>query len=492
MSARRKASMQRKAKRSARAQARERLQTPTTEAKPEGEASVEALFSPATSRSVGRHLLAYANKVYGVSHDLARLPDARRDPEIPAELLNSALFVSGILRIRSLNALEAELEKKWFAHAVGAEAPAEGTRLFSAETVSRHLVKLGAKGPREVLEGTLHKAERNKVFREGWIAALRFAAIDGWEPIRSNVRHCEHCLERQISVGEGDQKHQASQFFHRLVVALLLGDHEEVVLGFESVRNKADRQAAGEKDADCSEGEETAAIRLLTRLRKTYGRLLDVIVADGLYANGPFLSVLAKLGLGAVIVVKKETDEPLREARNLWANTAPSEEVEDSKAREFIELWDCKDLRTLNTFKGPIRVTRALVHALDAEDDAAPKEWCFMSIGVAATKLTSRQLLRVVRARWHIENTGFNQWTQHWPFEHVFVTNWAGMEALFGFLFSAFNILQLYVYRQLKSYARLKGKDPTKTIISLVARIRDDLVGAQGGPLSWWPEAATG
>jgi hypothetical protein len=292
---------------------------------------------------------------------MAKIADARKNPDIPLALINSTLFVSGLLRVRSLNALEAELEKAWFAHAVGAEAPAEGSRLFSAETVSRQLVKMGAKGPRALLEGIIHKAERNKVFREGWIGALRYVAIDGWEPVRSYGRHCPHCLERTVMVGEGEAKHAVTQYYHRCVVALLLGEHEEMVLGFESLRTREQRHAAGQHSADCDEGEETAAIRLVGRLRATYGNWLDVIVADGLYSNGPFLSELEKLRFGAVIVIKKETDEPLREALQLWAGKPPTEVVEDREADEFIELWDCKDLQTLGSFKGPIRVTRALV-----------------------------------------------------------------------------------------------------------------------------------
>jgi hypothetical protein len=457
---------------------------------PEAPASAdEALFEPAMSHSRGRQLLSYAKKVYGVGDELAKIPDARQDPDIPLSLINSTLLVSGILRVRSLNALEAELEKAWFSHAVGAEAPVEGSRLFSAETVSRQLVRMGAQGPRPLLEGIIHKAERNKVFREGWHGALRYVAIDGWEPVRSLARHCPHCLERTVTVGEGDKKHEVTQYYHRCVVALLLGEYEEVVLGFESQRNQEQRRAAGETNADCDEGEETTAIRLVERLRKTYGRWLDVIVADGLYSNGPFLTVLARLHFGAVIVIKKESDEPLREALNLWAGNAPDEIFDDKKSREHVELWDCSDIRTLSTFKGPIRVTRALIHSLDVEDEADHKEWCFVSIGVAARKLTSRQLLKVIRGRWHIENTGFNQWTQHWPFEHVFVNNWRGMEAVFGFLFSAFNLMQLFLYRQVKAYARLRGRDPTKTIISFVAQVREDLVAASGGPLSWQEES---
>jgi len=498
MSIRRKTKQQRAAKREERAALRAKLAEAAEQAEAAQPERAEALeetseppFAPQMSHGRGRQIVAYAKKVYGMGEVLAGLPDERQSPEIPAPLIHSTLFVGGLLRVRSLNAFEAELEKAWFANAVGAKAPAEDERLFSAETLSRQLVSLGAQGARPVMEEMIHKAERNKVFREGWVGALRYVAIDGWEPICSFHRHCPYCLEREVTVGEGENKREVTQYYHRLVVALLLGEHEEVVIGFESLRNCEQRRLLGESNAECDEGEQTAAIRLVERLRKTYGRWLDVIVADGLYANGPFLTALKSLKFGALIVAKKEKDEPLREAFNLWNGLPPSEVYEDKEAGERVELWDCKELTTLDSFKGPIRVTRALVHSLEERTGKAkPRQWCFISIGVALNRLTARQLFKAIRGRWHIENTGFNQWTQHWPFEHVFVNDWRGMQALFSFLFAAFNLMQLFLYRQVKGYARLKGTDPTKTIISFVAKVREDLVASRAGPLDWSAQPA--
>jgi Transposase DDE domain len=450
----------------------------------------ETPVEPTLSRAWGRQILEYANRVYGLGSLMVNtLKDTREEPDIPLPVIGSTMFLAGLLRVESFNALESLLEEDWFAHAAGAKAPPPDERLLSADTAKRALIMMGPDGVRPVFEEVIHKAERNKVFREGWIASLRYVAIDGWEPICSYNRHCDHCLTREVTVGEGDKKHKVTQYYHRIVVALLLGPHEEVVLGYEPIRNADQRRAAGDDgDADRHEGELTAAKRLVRRLRKTYGRWLDVIVADGLYANGPFLTLLQELKLGAVIVAKKETDEPLKEALNLWVGKPPDQVVEDDEANERIELWDCKELQTLDTFKGSIRVTRAIIRPLEGEVETEPREWCFISIGVAAERLSPRQLLKVIRSRWHLENTGFNQWTQYWDFEHVYVTDWRGMEALFYFFFTAFNLLQLFVYRQVKGYARLKGTDPTKTIISLVGKIERDLIKNLDEPLAWQPQ----
>ena len=104
--------------------------------------------------------------------------------------------------------------------------------------------------------------------------------------------------------------------------------------------------------------------------------------------------------------------------------------------------------------------------------------------GSVTQRLSARQILRVARARWHLENTGFNQWTQHWRFEHVFTTDANAIAAIFALFFLAFNLLQLFVYRQLKSYGRLRGKDPTRTISRVVDVLLADL-HRLAAPLGW-------
>ena len=74
--------------------------------------------------------------------------------------------------------------------------------------------------------------------------------------------------------------------------------------------------------------------------------------------------------MGAVIVARKENDEPLREALHLWADQAPHKIVEDAKARERIALWDCRDLETLMSYEGKIRCVRGSLTRLDRPEEA--------------------------------------------------------------------------------------------------------------------------
>jgi hypothetical protein len=99
-----------------------------------------------------------------------------------------------------------------------------------------------------------------------------------------------------------------------------------------------------------------------------------------------------------------------------------------------------------------------------------------------ATRLSARQVLQVGRARWHIENTGFHQWTTRWRFGHVFVHDGHGLLALYWLFFAAFNLLTLFLYLQLRSYGRDRGSHVTRTISRLIDEMLDDLARLDRSP----------
>ena len=398
--------------------------------------------------------------------------EGRQDPITSAPLVAAAIFFCGLLRIRSLNALEPRLAERTFVRLVG--APPEREDLCSADTLSRSLRSMALERGRAMSVGIVQQAERNKVFREGWVGAQRYVALDGWEPLQSFGRHCDRCLVRVLKVKQRDGTfREVEQYYHRFAVAMLIDERFDLLLDYEPLLPADLRPAGASKDHE-DEGELTAGRRLLRRVKQTYG-WVDVVVADGLYPNGPFLTDVKHLRMGAVVVLRKETDEPLKDALAIWGSSPASQTVEANgpRGRERIELWDCPGIETLGTYDGPIRVVRGRVTYLDdpARDAAT---WCVAVTG-SATRLSPAQVLRIARGRWHIENTGFHQWTTRWRFDHVFVHDGRGIEALYGIFFPAYNLLTLFLYRQLRSYGRDRGKDVTRTISRLIDEMNDDL-----------------
>jgi hypothetical protein len=431
-----------------------------------------------------RQIVAYGRKVFDLGFRLERVEDTRRKPFTPARLIAAVVFYTGLLRIRSFNALEPRLGEKPFLGLVGARPDRE--RLCSVDTVGRSLSRMDLPSVRAVAVTMLAKAERNKVFREGWHGALRYLAIDGWEPFCSRHRHCPECLERRVKVrARDDSVVEVAEYYHRYAVALLIDERFDLVVDIEPLLPKDLRPltvkgkgpTARLVKASLDEGEQTAATRLLKRVHETFG-WIDVVVTDALYANGPFLTTVESLGMGAVVVARKETDEPLREALHQWADQAPHKVVEDPKARERIALWDCRDLETLMSYQGKIRCVRGSVSRLNRPEED-PSTWCMLVTG-KATRLAPEKVLAVARARWHIENTAFHQWTTRWTLAHVFRHQPDALRSLFWLFFAAYNLLTLFQYLHLRSYGRDRGKDVTRTLSRLVDLMLDELACSQG------------
>lgn len=425
----------------------------------------------------------YANTVYDLFKRLGSLRDQRRRPQIPTADVVRSLFFTAALRLPSLNALEGELKNAPFQRLLGRRVTPD-IKAFSADTVARVLDGLDLDALRSMLHGVVHKAERNKAFREGIHGAWRAVALDGWEPFSSYHRHCDHCLTRMVRKGKDGDEYRVPQYYHRFVFALLLGPGAEVVLDLEPLRPADLRRQAGE-NVDRHEGEQTAALRLIDRLHQEYGRFIDLFVLDALYANGPLMTRLTKHRYGAIITLKKETDEPLKDARVIMEGQPPSKVWQELHRNERIEAWDVDDIETLDTFKGKIRVVRAEVTTTYTKKNRIEKKtrtWCAAVIGERARRLPVRAVHQLHRSRWHIENTAFNQWTQQCHLTHVFRHTPGAVMAVMLLWSLVFTVMQLFVYRRLRR-AR-PPKDPCDTIRAIVTQMASELARLRA-PLPW-------
>ncbi len=175
--------------------------------------------------------MAYGCKVYGLSGLLGRVVDERRQPIVPAESVAAAVFYTGLLRIRSFNALEPKLSEKPFLRLVGTR---NVDSLCCADTLSRALRVMDLETLRAISISMLAKAERNKVFREGWHGALRYFALDGWEPFCSRFRHCSQCLVREVRVkGPSAEITEVPEYYHRYAVAMMIDERFDLALDIE-------------------------------------------------------------------------------------------------------------------------------------------------------------------------------------------------------------------------------------------------------------------
>ena len=94
--------------------------------------------------------------------------------------------------------------------------------------------------------------------------------------------------------------------------------------------------------AEKDEGELTGGKRLVEQLRKRHGHFADVIVADALYLNAPFINTIKENGLEAVIRLKDEKRRIFQDAGGLF-NRGEGE-------KEIVSTWK-KDGRGMGYFR---------------------------------------------------------------------------------------------------------------------------------------------
>ena len=197
-------------------------------------------------------------------------------------------------------------------------------RIPKVDAVRDLLSRINPDEIRSIHEEMIDIIKRNRVFREGTIGGYVVAGLDGVELFSSTKKSCPNCLSRKKHTGE-------TEYFYRSVVCMIIGKSPHVILGQEMLKP---RDGSG-KD----EGELTGGKRLIERLKKRHGHFADVIVADALYLNAPFINTLKENGLEGVIRLKDERRMIFQDAERLFKQDE-GKKASFWKGKKKIEVWD--------------------------------------------------------------------------------------------------------------------------------------------------------
>ena len=414
----------------------------------------------------------YAIETYRVPQALKKLSDERRDPKIPTFAVVNSLLHAAVLRLPSLNVLEQQLETPEWQKLLGHRVR-KGKRAFSADTMADVLDGLNIPQLESAVVGLVKKAERNKAFRDDTFGIFRCVAIDGWEPFCTYKQHCEGCLTRQVKRKVRNEdgelvEEKVTQYYHRFVVAFLIAPRLDLTLAIEPVLSSDLREDLKPKQAR-HEGELTAALRLIDRLHEQYGRFIDTFALDGLYPCGPVFTKLKQYRYGAFIITKNKRHDPYRFAEEIWQTRDGPDVVErDPITGEKVEFWELDDVDALSSFDGSVRMLKAVV----TRNNGKKSTWVMAIVG-KARRASRLMALRILRARWHIENTAFHQWVTKWNLDHCYRHTPNAITAVLHIWTLAFNLMQLFFYRRLRKARR--GRPVTDTFKVMVLNMFRDL-----------------
>lgn len=232
-------------------------------------------------------------------------------------------------------------------------------------------------------------------------------SVDGVEHFSSKKVHCSHCLQKQHKDGQITYSHQM------LSAVLVHPDKAEVFpLRCEPIIN-----TDGYAKNDC---ERNAAKRLLEGLGQSYAQEKFLLVADALYANGPFIEQLQDDSHSFIVGIKPDGN------KSLFSQFAARQERGQAGEYSYSEKgikhhFHWANNLPLNSSQAHLRINTLHYEQVDKKGNITTFSW------ITDVELRQNNVVNVVRAaraRWKIEpgrraNETFNTLkNQGYHFEH--------------------------------------------------------------------------
>jgi hypothetical protein len=391
-----------------------------------------------------RQFEAYLDKVFDWSARVATLPEGRQSPTHAWARVFDCLFLGGAIRIPNLHRLEAECQRGVLRQRIGKlSEDTMGYALQRQDPAS--IFALGCEVARRL--------KRNGVLRSEWARGRVVAAIDGIEICSSFVRCCDACMEREVEHKLDDVMRRDVQYYHRIVVVVLVSTEFPIPLGVRFQRE-------GEDEVAC-------ALALLQELDRKLGRrFLDVLVADSLYLRSGFVQELEKLQLEWVVTIKENQPELLAEAQRLTGGppqmtwSTPGDQYQLWHATET--YWPAADraVRVVKTFRLQKKQQVALTPAGSPRTKKGTKEEVreesknYYATNLELGSIPPAFIHQLGRSRWRVDSDAFQTLTTQAHLKQPSVHQSCALVVLTMIRVLAYTLSMVFYYRQVVSHCR--------------------------------------
>lgn len=390
-----------------------------------------------------KKLLTYIKSVYLIPQKIKSLTDKRKRKSIPLFNILMPVLLMLLLQYESFHTFWSSPEsmKKRLRHCIKGKIP-------KVDAVRDMLLQVNSEELKAIHDTMIDRVKRNRVLHGGTIGGYVTVAIDGLELFSSYKKKMDDCLTRTHKNGE-------TEYFYRSVVCATIGSNPHLILGQEMLKPRD----GAEKD----EGELTGGKRLLKNLKKRHGRFADVVVADALYLNAPFINTVTELGMDAVIRLKDEKRLIFQDAEGMFKKDLGKKEC-FKREKTTIEVWDLCGFEMQGT-KQKLRVIKYRESAEEKGKTQIQEVWLATTLESADYKV----LWKMMHRRWDIEENAFHQLKTYYHAKHCYCKN--AVENIFWLEIIAFNSRELYLFRRIKNF---EGSKITRTSVS--RKFQDNLL----------------
>ena len=165
------------------------------------------------------------------------------------------------------------------------------------------------------------------------------------------------------------------------------------------------------------------------------------MVYDALACNSVWINHCITLGTNIIVRAKNNKNNSLIRAKK---KVNKSEEIavwKDEKGFEEIKVYE--EIFKMDNVEQPLRFVKFTMKYPD-------KKRSQIMIVTSCMNISFRTMFKIIRARWDIENSIFNNLKKECGLEHCYVHGGKAVEAVVCLIFIASNIMQLFLFRRLK------------------------------------------
>lgn len=273
-----------------------------------------------------------------------------------------------------------------------------------------------------------HLQRSNQLQAYQFLTGMYLMPVDGSQYFSSEKISCPGCLTKTSKKG-------VIRYHHQILQAVIVHpDNKQVIpLAPEAIQN-----TDGTEKQDC---EINAGKRLIKKIRKTHPKLKIVFSGDDLFSNQPFIDELKTAKMSFILVAKPSSHKILFEWFTELKQLQGTSRLQftDFKGRQHIYQW--VNEIPLNGSKDADQVNFFHYQLIDKGQITYRNSWV-TDIGI--NKNNVAQLVKGGRARWKIENEGFNTLkNQGYHIEHNFGHGQKNLSIIFFLL----NMLAFFVHQ---------------------------------------------
>jgi hypothetical protein len=391
---------------------------------------------------VRRQFETWLDKVFGFADLVAAMPEGRTYPLHPWTKVFDAVFLGSACQLATVHRIEFESKGGVLSRRIGPIS--EDTLGYAMQ--HQDIPSLFALGC------TIAKRlKRNGVLASKWARGHVVAAVDGIEICSSYARCCEQCLERKVERKVDGELRECLPYYHRISAVTLVSTPFPVFLGIRF-------QQAGETEVACS-------LELLRQLNEQLGqRFFDVLVADAIYLQTPFVAAIESLGLDWVINLKDNQPALLAEADRLTAVPAA---CQWSAGIEDFSLWHLpavdwpvanRRVRVVKTIRVQ-RIKRVKIKKPGElrdkqKEQVALESTNFYASNVELGSIPPQFIHQLGRSRWTIDANAFQTLTTDSHLKQPSVHQDVALVVLTMIRVLAYTLTTAFYHRQVRSHCR--------------------------------------